>query len=62
MCEKHILSFCLKRRKKSKKGEDSNYYVGGGAPMARYVIKRIVYMVITLFIIATVTFFLMKLL
>lgn len=30
--------------------------------MARYVIKRIVYMVITLFIIATVTFFLMKLL
>ncbi|KFL15997.1 hypothetical protein ET31_09020 [Geobacillus stearothermophilus] len=30
--------------------------------MARYTIQRLVYMVITLFIIATVTFFLMKLL
>lgn len=29
--------------------------------MARYLLKRIFYMILTLFIVATVTFFLMKL-
>jgi oligopeptide transport system permease protein len=34
----------------------------GGAIMARYTLQRFIYMIITLFIIATATFFLMKLL
>jgi oligopeptide transport system permease protein len=36
--------------------------VRGGAVMARYTLQRFIYMIITLFIIATATFFLMKLL
>lgn len=34
----------------------------GGASMTRYILKRIMYMAITLFLIATISFFLMKLL
>ena len=37
------------------------YFLGGGK-MARYILRRLGYMFVTLFIIATVSFFLMKML
>jgi oligopeptide transport system permease protein len=38
------------------------FYTYGGVKMTRYIIQRLVYMIITMFLIATLTFFLMKLL
>ena len=55
----HILSFYKKNYQKNKKYLKVNW---GGAIVGRYVLQRFVYMFITLFLICTVTFFLMKLL
>lgn len=61
----HMLSFTLYK----KKSYNNEFFIGstnqqklGGAEMLRYILRRVFYMLITLFIIATVTFFLMKLL